>query len=89
LGALITRLLLVILFTGPINEMPPALNATGWVVGDDWGVAIGVTWVVEVDVVVVTVDPVVGCPLFVPVPAHAVSKNTRATTAVHTNKPWK
>src|SRR5260221_3195773 len=28
-GALITRLLLVMLFTGPMNEMPPALNATG------------------------------------------------------------
>jgi hypothetical protein len=28
-GALMTKLLLVMFFTGPMNEMPPALNATG------------------------------------------------------------
>jgi len=33
LGALITRLLLVMLFTGPMNEMPPALNATVVTIG--------------------------------------------------------
>ena len=33
LGALMTRLLLVLLFTGPMKEIPPALNATGGAVG--------------------------------------------------------
>src|SRR5207237_1414402 len=65
LGALITRLLLLMLLTGPINEMPPALNATdgGCVVGVAAAacVAVGVTCVcVVVEAVgVVPVLPVV------------------------------
>jgi len=35
LGALMTRLLLVMLFTGPMKEIPPALNATGVAVEAD------------------------------------------------------
>ena len=83
------RLLLVILFTGPMNEMPPALNATGWAVGeDDWVVVGCCTCVVDV-VGVLVVELVVDCPVLVPVPAHAETINIITIAAVPTNIPWK
>jgi hypothetical protein len=82
-----TRLLLVTLFTGPINEMPPALNATGWAVGEDDTVVVGCCTCVVDDVV--TVEPVVDCPVLVPVPAHAEISNIITSAAVPTSIPWK
>jgi len=84
-----TRLLLVILFTGPMNEMPPALNGTGWAVGeDDWVVVGCCTCVVDV-VGVLVVGLVVDCPVLVPVPAHAETINIITIAVVPTNIPWK
>src|SRR5207344_2438949 len=84
-----TRLLLVILFTGPINEMPPALNATGWAVGeDDWVVDGCCTCVVDV-VWGFVVEFVVDCPVLVPVPAQAETNNIIAIAALPTSIPWK
>jgi hypothetical protein len=84
-----TRLLLVILFTGPINEMPPALNATGWAVGEDDWVVVGCCTGV-VDVVVVFVEGfVVDCPVLVPVPAQAETNNIIAIAALPTSTTWK
>jgi len=85
-GALITRLRLVMLFTGPMNEMPPALNATGGAVGEGGRVAVGGTCVVGA---VVGVVPVVVCPVLAPVPAHAEINNIITRTAIPTSKPWK
>jgi hypothetical protein len=80
----------VILFTGPMKEMPPALNATGGVVGVDWRVGVDDTCVADVVVgvvPVVLVVLVVDCPLLTLVPAHAVSIIIRTRTALHTNIP--
>src|SRR6266699_2029303 len=74
-GALMTRLLLVMLFTGPMNEMPPALNASGE------GVAAGGTCNAGV---VVAVVPGGDCT----VPAHAVS-NIITRTTLHTSRARK
>ena len=67
-----TRLLLVMLFTGPMNEMPPALKATGEGVRVGACVAVGGTCVADV---VVAVGAGGGCPVVVLVPAHAVIRN--------------
>ena len=72
-----------------MNEMPPALNATGWAVGeDDWVVVGCCTCVVDV-VGVLVVELVVDCPVLVPVPAHAETINIITIAAVPTNIPWK
>ena len=84
MGALMTSLLLVMLFTEPMNEIPPALNATGVEVGADVCVAAGGTCVADVVVVVV---PVVGCPVLPPVPAQAVIKSIKTRTTAHTSIP--
>src|SRR5260370_14296426 len=55
-GALITRLLLVMLFTGPMNEMPPALYATGEGTAVGGCVAAGGTCVTGVVAVIHSVD---------------------------------
>ena len=55
LGALITRLLFVMLFTGPMKEIPPGLNATGVAVAVGDGVVVTVC-----DGPVVAVGPTVG-----------------------------
>jgi hypothetical protein len=81
-----TILLLVMLFTGPMKEMPPALNATGVVAGDCVGVAsTGVADDVATVVPVTPVVPVVpgeGCPLLPPTPEHAVINNIITRTTV-------
>ena len=70
--------------------MPPALNATGWAVGeDDWVVVGCCTCVVDDVVGVVVVGLVVDCPVLVPVPAHAETNNNITIAAVPTNIPWK
>ena len=80
-GALMTRLLLVMLFTGPINEMPPARNATGVVALEAGGwVAVGGTCLVDGVVVAVTA----GVP---PEFAHAVIKIIITRTMLHTSIP--
>jgi hypothetical protein len=83
-GALMTRLLLVTLFTGPMNEMPPALNGTGAAVMAGDGVAVGGTCVADV---VVAVIFVVGCPVPPLTPAHAAVKIVIKRTTVHTSIP--
>jgi hypothetical protein len=86
-----TRLLLVMLFTGPMNEMPPGLNATVEGVEAGGWVAVGGTCVADVVVadVVVAVLPVAGCGVLMLVPEQAVIKSNIARTTVHTNIPWK
>lgn len=86
LGALMTRRLLVILFTGPMKEMPPALNATGAAVGAGGCVAVGGTCVA---VLVVAVVLVVGCPGLLATPEHPAIKIMRPRTTVHTSIPRK
>src|SRR5437762_11636458 len=82
------RLLLVILFTGPMNEMPPALNATGWAVGeDDWVVVGCCTCVVDV-VGVLVVELVVDCRVLVAVQAHAETNKIITIAAVCKSIPW-
>jgi len=87
-GALMTRLLLVMLFTGPMNEMPPGINATvevGGCVGATVGTSVGELVVAVLPVAAVL--PAAGCEVLPPVPAHAVIKINIARTAVHANIP--
>jgi hypothetical protein len=79
-----TRLLLVILFTGPMKEMPPALKATGGEVGV--GGCVGVAGTCVAAVVVAVVPVVAGCPELPELPAtppHAVSNVIITTTKLH------
>src|SRR5689334_12709356 len=70
--------------------MPPALNATGWAVGEDDWVLVGCcTCVVVVVVGLFVVELVVDCPVLVPVPAQAETNNIIARAAVPTTIPWK
>jgi len=80
-------LLLVILFTGPMNEMPPGLNATVEGVEVEVGGCVGVAVGTSVGELVVAVLPAAGCEVLLPVPAHAVIKNNIARTTVHANIP--
>ena len=82
-----TRLLLVTLFTGPMNEMPPGLNATVEGVEVAVGACVGAAVGTCVGEVVVEVLPVAGCEVLLPVPEQAVIKINIARTAVHTNMP--
>jgi len=90
-GALMTRLVLVTLFAGPMKEIPPGLNATGLGVGVDGVVAVGVTCVAEGVVAddVVGVVPVVDCDGLVEMPVHAVSNTIMASKVVQPSSPWK
>jgi len=85
-----TRLVLVTLFTGPMNEMPPGLNGTAVAVGPAGCVAVGDRLEeVVVAVAVVPVVPVVGvdCVVVLPTPEHAVSKIIVTRTAAPTSIP--
>jgi hypothetical protein len=76
-----TRLLLVILFTGPMKEMPPALKATGGEVGV--GGCVGVAGTCVAAVVVAVVPVVADCPVLPATPPHAVSNVIITTTKLH------
>jgi len=82
-----TRLVLVMLFAGPMNEMPPGLNGTAVAVGPAGCVAVGDG--LEEVVVAVAVVPVVGvdCVVVLPTPEHAVSKIIVTRTAAPTSIP--
>ena len=87
MGADITRLLLVMLFTGPMNEMPPALKATGAIVGvGGTGVAVAVDGI-GVAMAGVAVAPVVDCPTLLPAVAHPATNNIILRTMVDKTMP--
>jgi hypothetical protein len=76
-----TRLLVVILFTGPMKEMPPALKATGGEVGV--GGCVGGAGTCVAAVVVAVVPVVADCPVLPATPPHAVSNVIITTTKLH------
>ena len=84
------RLVPLMVLTGPMNEMPPGLKATGAAAGVAAGVGVDNACVADG---VVVAAPVVGCAVLLLVlvvevlaaPEHAVIKIIIARVAVHTS----
>ena len=75
-------------FTEPMNEMPPGLNATVEGVEVEVGGCVGATVGTSVGELVVAVLPVAGCELLLLlIPEQAVIKINIARTTVHANIP--
>jgi len=88
-GALMTRLLLVMLFTGPMKEIPPGLNATVEgveVVVGGCVVAVGATCVAGA---VVGVVPDEGCVVLLVVPPQAESNTIITSTTIQPSRTGK